>query len=206
MKKLILLLLVLSCLSLAAFAQTSTPTNVKAATETKTKKPIFRATKDQITQAQKILKTAETGKMDDAFRAEVKKFQSANGLKATGTLNRATLEKMNVTLTDKQKESPVDPNSFASPDSTKTTNTTKKPPVFRATKEQIMAAQKILKEKNFYNGDENGKLDDATREGLKKYQEANGLKITGTLNQSTLEKMGVALTDKQKENSQPSSS
>ena len=43
-----------------------------------------------------------------------------------------------------------------------------------------------------------GKLDDATRAGLKKYQEAEGLKITGTLNKVTLEKMNIALTDKQK--------
>ncbi len=51
-----------------------------------------------------------------------------------------------------------------------------------------------------YAGEATGKLDDATREALKKYQTANDLKVTGTLNQATLEKMGVALTDKQKEN------
>ena len=50
-----------------------------------------------------------------------------------------------------------------------------------------------------YAGEQTGKLDDPTRDGLKKYQEANGLKVTGTLNQVTLEKMGIALTDKQKE-------
>jgi len=49
-----------------------------------------------------------------------------------------------------------------------------------------------------YGGDETGKLDDATREGLKKYQGAKGLKATGTLNQVTLEKMGIALNEKQK--------
>jgi len=49
-----------------------------------------------------------------------------------------------------------------------------------------------------YSGEETGKLDDITREGLKKYQEAKGLKPTGTLNQLTLEKMGINLTDKQK--------
>ena len=49
-----------------------------------------------------------------------------------------------------------------------------------------------------YAGDETGKLDDPTRDGLKKYQEANGVKVTGTLNAATLEKMGIPLTDKQK--------
>jgi murein L,D-transpeptidase YcbB/YkuD len=43
-----------------------------------------------------------------------------------------------------------------------------------------------------------GKLDDATREGLRKYQQAEGLKVTGTLNKITLEKMNITLTEKQK--------
>ena len=83
-----------------------------------------------------------------------------------------------------------------------TGETKKRGPVFRATKEQIMETQKKLKDGGMYAGEETGKLDDATREALKKYQEANGLKVTGTLNQVTLEKIGVALTDKQKENAQ----
>ncbi len=71
-------------------------------------------------------------------------------------------------------------------------------PVFRATKDQINKAQAILKERGFYGGDQTGKLDDATRGGLKKYQQAEGLKTTGTLNKVTQEKMGLTLTDKQK--------
>jgi hypothetical protein len=57
-----------------------------------------------------------------------------------------------------------------------------------------------------YAGEESGKLDDATREGLKKYQEANGVKVTGTLNAATLEKMSIPLTDAQKGNAQVSAS
>jgi peptidoglycan hydrolase-like protein with peptidoglycan-binding domain len=83
--------------------------------------------------------------------------------------------------------------------STSTAKTTKKRgPIFRANKDQIKQAQKILKDRAFYAGEETGKLDDATRAGLKKYQEAEGIKVTGTLNKVTLEKMGVTLTDKQK--------
>lgn len=79
-------------------------------------------------------------------------------------------------------------------------NTTKKRgPVFHATKEQIKQAQALLKQRNLYAGDATGKLDAATRDGLKKYQEAEGLKVTGTLNAATLQKMNVTLTDKQKE-------
>ena len=77
-------------------------------------------------------------------------------------------------------------------------STRKRGPVFRATKEQIKQAQVLLKGRGFYAGEESGKLDDATRAGLKKYQEAEGVKVTGTLNKATLEKMSIALTDKQK--------
>jgi len=203
MNKLFLVLTMVFSLSLVAFAQTTEtktqPNTSTTETETKKRPPVFRANKDQITQVQKMLKVTETGKMDDAFREEIKKYQSANSLKATGTLNRATLEKMGIELTDKQKEIPVSPNSFASTDGDKPTEKKKRGPVFRANKEQVTEAQKKLKAGKMYDGEETGKLDDATREGIKKWQTANGVKVTGTLNKETLEKMGIALTDKQKE-------
>lgn len=184
----------------------STASTSSSSTSTSKRGPVFRPTKDQISQVQKILKdkklyTAEpSGKYDDATRTGIKSFQKDNGLKETGTLNRATLEKFGVELTDTQKAIPVSPNSFAKADEpakTKTeTKTTKT--IFRATSDQVKAAQKTLKDKSMYAGEQTGKLDDATRDGLKKYQDANGLKVTGTLNQVTLEKMGIALTDKQK--------
>ena len=79
-----------------------------------------------------------------------------------------------------------------------TTKQTKRGPVFRATKDQINQAQALLRSRGFYAGEQLGKLDDATREGLRKYQQAEGLKVTGTLNKVTLEKMNIALTDKQR--------
>jgi peptidoglycan hydrolase-like protein with peptidoglycan-binding domain len=81
---------------------------------------------------------------------------------------------------------------------TNSNSTTKRGPVFRANKEQIKQAQAILKQHGFYAGEQTGKLDNDTRAGLKKYQEAEKIKITGTLNKITLEKMNVTLTDKQK--------
>ena len=204
MKKFIFLLLVSLIASVSVNAQmtpTPTPSKPAATSETKPKKQIFRANKEQVMAVQKMLKVEETGKLDDSTRAAVKKYQPENGLKATGTLNRATLEKMGIELTDKQKEIPVSPKSFASAETKSTDSTKPKKTIFRASKEQIMQAQKMLKTNNFYTGEETGKLDDATRDGLKKYQTANSLTATGTLNQVTLEKMGIALTDKQKENS-----
>ncbi len=74
----------------------------------------------------------------------------------------------------------------------------KRGPIFRANKDQITQAQTILKQRGFYAGEAMGKLDPDTRAGLKKYQETEGLKVTGTLNRATLEKMNITLTDKQK--------
>ena len=74
----------------------------------------------------------------------------------------------------------------------------KRGPVFRANKDQVKQAQGILKDRGFYTGEPTGKLDNNTRAGLKKYQTAETIKVTGTLNRVTLEKMGIALTEKQR--------
>jgi peptidoglycan hydrolase-like protein with peptidoglycan-binding domain len=94
-------------------------------------------------------------------------------------------------------------NSNSSTGTNKNTNKAKntnanRGPIFRATADQIKQAQALLKQRNFYSGEQTGKLDDATRTGLKQYQQAEGLKVTGTLNKVTLDKMAIALTDKQK--------
>lgn len=82
---------------------------------------------------------------------------------------------------------------------TQNTNAPKKrPPIFRATKDQIKQAQAILKQRGFYQGEQTGQLNDDTRAGLRKFQEAESIKVTGTLNKVTLEKMNITLTDKQK--------
>ena len=88
-------------------------------------------------------------------------------------------------------------NANGSTSSNKSANANRKP-VFRATADQVKQAQAILKQRAFYSGEQTGKLDDDTRAGLKKFQTAEGLKVTGTLNKVTLEKMGITLTDKQK--------
>lgn len=208
MKITFLMLLFALTLSFSANAQMAPASAAPAtATDTKPKRQIFRANKDQIIQVQTMLKAKSlyggeaTGKLDDTTRVSIKNFQKDNGLRQTGTLNRATLEKMGIELTTAQKAIPVSENSYASTDAKKDLSTAGDKPkkvIFRATKDQIGDAQKMLKSKGMFSGDETGKLDDATRDALKKYQTANGLKVTGTLNQATLDKMGIGLTDKQK--------
>jgi len=88
-------------------------------------------------------------------------------------------------------------NANGSTNANKSANANRKP-IFRANADQIKQAQTLLKQRSFYNGEQTGKLTSDTREGLRKYQQAEGLKVTGTLNKVTLQKMGIALTDKQK--------
>jgi peptidoglycan hydrolase-like protein with peptidoglycan-binding domain len=88
-------------------------------------------------------------------------------------------------------------NSNGATSANKSTNANRSP-IFRATADQTKQAQVILKQRGFYSGEQIGKLDTATRAGLRKYQQAEGLKVTGTLNKVTLVKMGIALTEKQK--------
>lgn len=205
-------LLISFTLPVVAQGNTATQNTASKTAESSKKPAVFRPTKDQITQVQKILKDKKlyngeaTGAYTDETRAGIKSFQKNNGLKETGTLNRATLEKFGIELTAGQKLIPVSSSSFATANSSATStsnnsaskNNSPKKTIFRATGDQIKAAQKLLKSKLMYAGDETGKLDDPTRAGLKKYQASVGLKVTGTLNPATLEKMGIGLTDKQK--------
>jgi peptidoglycan hydrolase-like protein with peptidoglycan-binding domain len=94
----------------------------------------------------------------------------------------------------------------ALPQNSNSTTAAKKPatakpkrgPIFRATSDQIVQAQALLKQRNLYSGEEVKKLTPEVRASLKEYQKAEGLKVTGTLNKETLMKMGIPLTDKQK--------
>ncbi len=56
----------------------------------------------------------------------------------------------------------------------------------------------MLKTRGVYAGEPTGKLDLDTRAALKKYQETEGVRVTGTLNRATLEKMGIELTERQR--------
>jgi len=143
----------------------------------------FRATSDQIKQAQGILKQRgfysgeESGKWNPATRAALVNYQAAESLRATGDLDRATVTKMGIALTADQTPA-VTP--------------------FHYTADQVKQAQAILKQRGFYSGEQTGKINSDTRAALVKYQQAEGLNVTGNLNRATLEKMGIALTEDQK--------
>ena len=98
---------------------------------------------------------------------------------------------------NKNAKTNTNTNAKGATNGNKSTNANRRP-IFRATADQIKQAQAILKQRGFYAGEQTGKLDTNTRAGLRKCQQAEGLKVTGTLNKVTLVKMGIALTEKQK--------
>ena len=72
-------------------------------------------------------------------------------------------------------------------------------PIFRANRAQIIQAQAILRQRGFLEGTVvEGRLDPVTRAGLRRYQQAESLRVTGTLNRATLEKMNITLTERQR--------
>ena len=219
MRKLFYSAIVSLFFAFAVFGQPTASTGASTATkaaDTAKKASVFRPTKDQIKQGQAFLKDKKlyageaTGVYNDETRAAIKGYQKANTLDENGKFDKATLEKMNIALTESQggaataakvgTSTTQTTSSVQSTSSTAATSGPKKPAPFRANEDQIKAAQKILIDGKMYAGEQTGKLDDPTRDGLKKYQDANKLKITGTLNAITLEKMGIALTDAQKAN------
>ena len=171
-------------------------TGITAIAQKPEEKQAFRANKDQLIMAQKILKVEPTGKVDTVTRNAIKKFQEEKELTVTGALDRATMQKLGIGLTTAQRELPEKSveKTAANKDPDSKTDT------FTATREQIIQAQKLLAEEKFYSGIATGSVNPATREALKKYQKANDLEETGTVNQITLEKMDIALTPKQKGN------
>lgn len=180
-------------------------TSINAQKPVKTPKPdgkqVFRPNKDQLIMAQKMLKIEPTGKSDSATRAALITFQKEKQLKETGTLNRDTMQRLGIGMTTAQREMSAPPD-----EKVETGDTPKpKPETFRATKEQIVQVQKLLKTGGFYDGEATGTVNTATGEGLKKYQKANDLEATGTINQITLEKMDVPVTEQQRADSKPAS-
>lgn len=181
---------------------TDSQKGVKPAGASGGKRTVFRVNKDQISKAQETLKQkglyngAEDGKYSKGFRDSIKEFQSANGLRRSGSLNRATLEKLGIGLTESQSAIPVNPNDLATAGSK---GSGKGRRVFRANPDQISSVQEMLAAKGVYSGAPTGKLDPATRSAIKEWQEGNSVKPTGTLNKETLVAMGIPLTDTQKE-------
>ena len=207
MKKILLVLSIFVLFTLGICAQDGAATAKKddtsaAMSDKPTKTVAFRPTKDQIKKGQEILIAQKlwdgeaTGTYGEC-RPAIKAYQKANGLEQNGKFDRPTLAKMKISLTDKQKG--IEPTSGSASSASKSDGP-KRPGPFQATKEQITTLQTKLREAKLFSGEADGERSDELKDAVKKYQDAKGLKATGGINAATLEKMGIALTDKQKAN------
>ncbi|MFV0389682.1 MAG: peptidoglycan-binding protein [Pyrinomonadaceae bacterium] len=180
-------------------------TTIVAQVQENKRRAPFKATKEQITQAQTILikkdlfKGSVDGKFTPEFRDSIKQFQVDNSIKPTGTLNKETLQKLGIELTDAQENSPDAKVSSTDNTTKKSSTISAKRRSFRATKDQVTQAQTILKTKGTFTGEIDGKQSKEFRGVVRIYQSENGLARKGTLNRATLEKLGIELTDAQKE-------
>ncbi|KXK06522.1 MAG: putative peptidoglycan binding domain protein [Acidobacteria bacterium OLB17] len=210
MKTIGLLLAVFLLFAAGVSAQeTTSSTTAASTTKTEKQKPrthVFRPTKTQIKSGQqalidaKLLAGEATGKYTDETREAIRSYQKANGLEVNGKFDRATLEKMNIPLTDSQLGKAPTKKPESEKGEKAANDGPKRPAPFRATSDQIKAAQQLLQGQKLYTGEIDGKFNDAFRAALGEYQKANGLQERKTLNAETLEKMGIALTDAQKAN------
>lgn len=205
LKKIMLTLSVCVLFAAGVYAQDDTAKTAKAekteksVSASETSKPAaFRPTKDQIKKGQEILIAKKlwdgeaTGVYGDC-RPAIKEYQKANGLEQNGKFDKPTLAKMGIPLNDKQK------GGDSTSSTTKSSSTSSSKPIFRATEDQIRALQIKLKEAKLFTGDADGKRSDELKAAVRKYREANGLTAGDGINAATLEKAGIALTDKQKE-------
>jgi len=207
MKTIGLLLTVFLLFAVGTSAQ-DTSSSTTAASTAKTEKhksrgQAFRPTKSQVKSGQQVLIDAKlltgeaTGKYTDETREAIRSYQKANDLDVNGKFDKATLEKMNIPLTDHQLGKVTEKKA----DSANSAHEGhKRPAPFRATDEQIKSAKTILVGEKLFAGEIDDKFTDAFRASLGEYQKAKGIKETKTLNAATLEKMGIALTDEQKAN------
>lgn len=58
---------------------------------------------------------------------------------------------------------------------------------------EVEEIQRVLKEWGLFKGEITGYFGTATENALKKYQESNGLKVTGIADEATLKKMGITI-------------
>jgi peptidoglycan hydrolase-like protein with peptidoglycan-binding domain len=204
LRKVLLILSAAILFTAGIFAQEG-PANDKkemsaSTSDSATKPASFRPSKDQIKKGQEILIKqklwdGEATGIYGECRPAIKAYQKANSLEQTGKFDKPTLAKMNIGLTDKQKG--IESTSASSDPKS---DGPKRPAPFQATKDQITTLQTKLKEAKLFSGQADGERSDELKDAVKKYQDKNGLNATGGINAATLEKMGIALTDKQKAN------
>lgn len=129
------------------------------------------------------LRTPPTTRWDAKSAKAIRRFQSANGLPATGKIDGLTIQRLEPYLPKFLPTQPPEPN-----------------PLglhllywLRSTRRGWTEIQTALAEEGFYKGPTTGAFDLKTRKALKAYQTANGLTPTGLFDDPTSRKLAPLL-------------
>ncbi|MBQ9252028.1 MAG: peptidoglycan-binding protein [Clostridia bacterium] len=133
-----------------------------------------------------------SGSIDGDYGSGTKKaviaFQKANGLKQTGNVNSATLEKLN---------SGGSSSSSKSSSSSSSSSASAGDPCSPGDKgAAVKAVQKKLKSLGYYTGSVDGDYGNGTKTAVKAFQKANGLTVNGVANSKTISKMNSSSAKK----------
>ena len=169
--------------------------------------------------AQQQLKTggyykgAVDGRNGQMTRSAIRQYQRENGLNTNGQLDNVTCNKLlgmqgtgeaNRSTTGAQttQSNSANANSRnnANGNGSNTqgmnganNNSGSNPPAMSNAefKANVQSAQRQLKQKGLYTGNINGVMDSNTETAIRKYQENTGLNVTGRLDQTTLNSLGI---------------
>jgi peptidoglycan hydrolase-like protein with peptidoglycan-binding domain len=103
----------------------------------------------------------------------IRRFQRDNNLEATGRLNRATQDQLGVQYSS--EVNPPEANTVIAPSSA-----------------TVTAAQRSLQRSGFYKGNLDGLMGPETEAAVREYQKNSNLEVTGQLDPSTLNNLGVS--------------
>lgn len=174
----------------AGFAQAQTQSNTQSNAEPN-EQPNAQVSKAQ---SKTVVRDAQQQLQKDGFykgkidgidgpktHSAIRKFQQQNNLAVNGRLDKDTLDKMGVQSTGEaaraQTETPGAPAAKQ-----KVSATT------------VKAVQQQLQQKGLYHGKVNGVMNSKTQAAIRQYQQQNNLNVTGTLDQQTLNSLGVSPT------------
>lgn len=147
-------------------------------------------------------------------RSAIRQYQKDNGLSTNGRLDNATCNKLGLTGTGEANRTTTEPQTQNNSSNSAARNNGKQnngngtnqgmnqstnnsmsnsPAMSNAEfKANVQSAQRQLKQKGLYNGPINGVMDTNTETAIRKYQENTGLNVTGRLDQTTINSLGIS--------------
>lgn len=118
-----------------------------------------------------------SGILDDDTRAALRSYQEEMKLDMSGAIDSATLNALGIVVT---------PATVIAPVAIRTHRV-----MALGSVDSVMLAQQILRDRGYYKGKINGRLNDETRDAIENFQEDHNLKETRRLDEPTARMLGI---------------